>query len=125
VKYDHTWNQIRELERALGSLRRLGLDELNPTFKVFGEVRRSLYAQIGTKFPKPISLILKLVGLSPGTLTLFHDSESGWLTAARSRPGAPPVYRKVSDEIALQLIRGEVTHALEESLLIPDENIDN
>jgi len=80
-------------------------------------------AQVGFKAPRPLTLIAKLIGLSPGVIKVWHDAESGWMSEARARPGAPPVYRAVSDEVAMAILKGELTHELEEKLLTPDEYI--
>ena len=76
--------------------------------------------QVGFKLPRPVSLLLRLVGLSPGVLKVWHDAESGWMSEARARPGAPPVYKAVSDEVAMAILKHEITHELEEGLLTPD-----
>jgi len=119
------WKQVREVERALGFLRRLGFTSASPSYREIFSLQGKLRKQIGLKLPRTVSMILKLVGLSPGTLTLWHDVESGWMSEARARPGAPPVYKAASDEVAAAIIKGEVTHELEERLLDPDVDIDN
>ena len=72
-----------------------------------------------------LTQLIKLIGFSPGTITLWHDNESGWMSEARTRPGAAPVYKSVSDEVAMAILKKEVTPELEVTLLTPDENVDN
>ena len=115
------WSQIRELERAMGTMSRFGISELSPAFQQLFSLRGKLMAQVGFKFPRSVSLIAKLVGLSPGVISLWHDIESGWMAEARERPGAPPVYRAVSDEVAMAILKGELTHELEAELMTPVE----
>ncbi len=119
------WQQIRELERALGSMSRFGIAIDSDAYRQLSSLRGKLMKQVGFKFPRTISALVKLVGLSPGTLTLWHDVESGWMTEARERPGAPPVYRAVGDDIAMAILKREVTHELKEQLLTPVVDIDN
>ena len=115
------WSQVREAERALGVMRRLGIGELTEPYQVLFRARGALLARIGFKYPKTVSAVLKLLALSPGSVTLWHDVECGWMTEARRAPGAPPVYRHASDEVAAALLKGELTHELEETLMTPEE----
>ncbi len=119
------YQQIRELERAMGTMRKFGIDELSAPYQQLFSERGKLMAQVGVKFPRTVSQLAKLLGLSPGTVSLWHDVESGWMSEARERPGAPPVYRSVSDEVAMAILRGELTHDMSVELMKPAENIDN
>lgn len=115
------WQQIRELERALGTMRRFGISEISEPFRLLSAERAKLLKQVGVKFPRTVSQLVKLIGLSPGVISLWHDVESGWMSEARERPGAPPIYRAVSDEVAMAILKGELTHELEVELMTPDE----
>jgi len=117
------WQQIKELERALGALQHLGIETSNPAYQLLFGMRGKMMKQIGFKFPRSISSIARVLALSPGNITLWHDVESGWMSEARAKPGAPPVYKSVSDETAVAIIKGEITHELEEQLMTPDEYI--
>lgn len=118
------WQQIGELNKAMGTMRRFGL-EGTPSFGQLSSIRGKLMAQIGFKFPRQVSLLMKLVGFSPGTITLWHDSEQGFMSEARTKPGAPPVYKAASDEVAMAILKREITPELEAILLTPDVGIDN
>jgi len=118
------YQQVHEVEHAMSSLRRLGLEQTDAFGQLFN-LRGKLLAQVGFKFPRATTLITRLVGLSPGIIKLWHDNESGWMSEARARPGAPPVYKAASDEVAEALLKREITHELEERLLTPDVDIDN
>jgi len=119
------WRQIDELDKALGSLRVTGLGPGTTPFDTLWKLRGQIYGQIGFKFPRTLTQLIKIFGFSPGTITLWHDIESGWMSEARARPGAPPVYKSVSDEVAMAILKKEVTPELEAELLKPDEYVDN
>jgi len=119
------WRQIDQLDKALGALRGSGLGPGTTAFDTLWELRGKLFGQVGLKFPRSLSQLIKILGLSPGSITLWHDIESGWMSEARARPGAPPVYKSVSDEVAVAILKKEVTPELEAILLTPDQNIDN
>jgi len=119
------WNQVHEIERAMGTMRRFGISELSPAYGQLDSIRGKLMAKVGIKLPRSLSLLALLVGFSPGIIKLWHDSEQGWMTEARTRPGAPPVYKAASDEVAAAILKREITPGLEERLLTPDVNIDN
>ena len=114
------WNQVREIERALGTMRTYGISELSPAYLQLSSVRGKLLRQVGLKAPRGIIPLLKLAGLSPGEITIFHDLEAGWLAMSRERPGATPVYHYVSDEIAMTILKGDITHEDFETLKVPD-----
>lgn len=115
------WSQVNEIERALRAMRRAGISELSEPYRVLYRTRGALLARIGFKFPKSVIPILRLTGLSPGEVRVWFDVECGWMTEARRVPGAPPMYRRVSDEVAITLIKGELSHELEETLMSPEE----
>lgn len=115
------WSQIKEIERALSTLPKYNILETSDAFKQLTSIRSKLLAQVGFKFPRTVTQLAKLVGLSPGIITLWHDIESGWMSEARVKPGAPPVYRAVTDDIAMAILKGELTKELEAELMKPDE----
>lgn len=115
------WQQIQRLDESLRSMRVHGILPTSGPYQELYSLRGKLMAQIGFKFPREITMLLKLVGLSPGTITLWHDVESGFMSEARAYPDAPPVYKRVSDEIAMAILKKEVPPELEAELLTPDE----
>lgn len=118
------YQQLNEVERALRSLRRLGIDEFSPAYRQLFSLRGQLLSNIGFKFPRTASKLFKLAGLSPGEITLWHDVESGWFTEAREYAGAAPVYHFVGDDIAGKILKSELTHDEFEELKVPDVYID-
>jgi len=119
VKYQY--DEVHELDRALSTMSRYGIDEASEPFQQLYRLRSELLAKIGFKIPRPTSLLKVLAGLSPGSVKVWHDAESGWFSEARERPGAPPVYKHVSDDIAMTLLKGELTKELELELMKPDD----
>ncbi|MBW2561769.1 MAG: hypothetical protein JRE40_13060 [Deltaproteobacteria bacterium] len=115
------WKQIEELDRALGALRGTGLGPGTTPYDTLWKLRGKVFGQLGIKFPRTVTQLIKIAGLSPGTITLWHDIEEGWMSEARVRPGAPPVYKSVSDEVAMAILKREITKELEEKLMTPDE----
>lgn len=114
------YTQINELDRALGTLRRFGLEGM-PSFNQLSATRAKLMTQIGFKFPREISLLVRLAGLSPGEIKLWHDAEAGFMAEARERPGAPPVYHHVSDDEAGEILTGELSQETHDRLMAPDD----
>jgi len=84
-------------------------------------MRGKLMGQIGIKFPREVTMLMRLVMLSPGEIKLWHDVESGFMSEARAYPGAPPVYKSISNEVAMALLKNEMTKDLETELMTPDE----
>lgn len=117
------WQQIGQLDKALGSMRVSGILTTAGPFQELSALRAKVMAQIGFKLPRVVTQMIRLIGLSPGTITLWHDIESGWMSEARAKLGAPPVYKSVSDEVAMAILKGEVTKKLETELLTPDPYI--
>lgn len=115
--------EVLEIDRALSTMRRFGIPEVSDAYQQLYSLRGKLIGQIGYKFPTPISLIAKLVGLSPGIIKVWHHAESGWMAEARVTPGAPPVYRAVTDEVAMMILKEELTPELHDYLLTPDPYI--
>ena len=115
------WQQIGELDRALSALRRAGL---GPGFDVYNQlyaIRGRVFGQVGFKYPRTVSLLARLLAMSPGSIKLWHDIEAGWMVEAREKTGAPPVYRRVSDDVAVAILKKELTPELEAELMKPDE----
>ena len=104
-------------------MRKFRIPEISPAYQQLYSLRGKLLKQVGFKYPRIVTSLLRLVALSPGRITLWHDVESGWMSEARVRPGAPPVYRAVSDEVAMALLKEELTHELEQVLMTPDPYI--
>ena len=117
------WQQIREVERALGTMRRFGIDVSSTSYQELFRIRGKLMAQVGVKFPRSVSQLAKLIGLSPGVISLWHDVESGWMSEAKTRPGARSVYKSVPDELAMAILKRELTPEQEQFLMTPDPYI--
>ncbi|GAI46557.1 unnamed protein product, partial [marine sediment metagenome] len=115
------WQQIHRVDESLGSMRIHGILPTAGPYQELFRLRGKLMGQVGFKFPREITMLLHLVGLSPGEIKLWHDVESGFMSEARAYPGAPPVYKAVSDETAMAILKHEMTKELEVELMTPDE----
>lgn len=116
----YQYREMQELERSLDVMKHAGIAEIDPPWQSILSVQRWVIRQIGIKLARPITLIKAIFGLSPGEIRLWHDAESGFFAEARAKPGAPPVYHHVSDEVAIAILKEEVTPELEKELLTPD-----
>lgn len=137
------WQQIHELERALGTMERFGISATDPAYMTLERQRGALFGQVGMKFPRittPIkevsvwgsmtqrlmeqiigSAVYTLLEVRDATIRLWHDVEAGWMSEARIKPSAEPVYKAVSDEIAMAILKGEPTGKMMAQLLTPDD----
>jgi len=124
VPTEHAAFQYAELNKltdTLSTLRRLGISELDPAFRTVLSARGAALGKLGLNLPRTTTLLKLLVGLSPGEIRLFQDAELGWLVESIERPGAQPVRKYVSDEVAMTLIKGKMTKELEVELMAPEE----
>ena len=119
------WQQIKELDRALSTLRKYKIPELSDAYQILSNVRIDLLGKMGIKIPRTITQVIRLFGFSPGSIALWHDVEEGWLTEARREPTSLPVYKIVSDDIAMAVLQRQITDELEEYLLTPDPHLGN
>ncbi|NVM22289.1 MAG: hypothetical protein HWN68_10980 [Desulfobacterales bacterium] len=117
------WHYQRGISRTARDIMRLrtaGISEVSPPLARLLRVQSELITSLGVKIPRPMTLLLRLIGLSPGEISLWHDAEGGWFTEARARPGARPIYHYVDDATAIAIIKGELTHEAFEALSLPD-----
>ena len=114
---DYQQRSLARLDRGMEMMRLEGIPELSTPFRALSEARSQLMRNIGIKMPRNVVSLLRLYGLSPGTIQLWHDDESGFFTEARATPGAPPIYKHISDDVAIVLLKGELTKELEEQLM--------
>jgi len=112
---------LQAVNRSLKALVEAGFGPLTEPYKLIQEVQTKLRASLGVKGPKIMGYAKILPGLSPGSVKLWHDSDSGWFTEARAKDGAPPVYHHVTDAVAVTILKGELTHELEAELMKPDD----
>ena len=115
------WQQIHELERAMGTMERFGIDPASEAYLTLYRKKGALLAKVGRKFPRSYDWLTFLVGESPGTLRLGHDVETGWFSEAREKPGAPPIYHRLTDEEAMAILKEEISPELHKRLFTLDE----
>ena len=114
------WNELAKLDDQLRMMRGWGVSELDPGFQALFKARGAALGKLGLRLPRTSTLIKLLIELSPGELKLWSDAEIGWMVETRAKPGAPPVYHSVSDQVAETIIKGELTHEEFEALKVPD-----
>ena len=119
----YQWADLDAVNRTLGLLRGRGIVKGMPGFQEVYILRGKIMGSLGLLAPKPTALVKTLVGLSPGQINLHYDPECGWLSEARAKPGASPVYHYVDDDTAVAIIKGELTPELEQQLMAPDDYI--
>ena len=112
---------LQRVRHTLTVLPRAGFGPLTEPYQAVIKLRNELLGNLGLKVPKPTYLLKALAALSPGSVKLWLDAESGWMTEAREKPGAPPVYHYVKDAVALEILGGKLTHELEAELMTPDD----
>ncbi len=113
------WDQLREVERALKTMRTFGIPEVADAYKALYGIRGELLRSVGIGKPRIVTQLIRLIGFSPGTFAVWHDLEAGWMSEARAMPGAPPVYHLVSDQDAMAILQERLTTELEARLLAP------
>jgi len=118
------WQQVNEVSSALRTLSRFGLGE-SDAFRQLNALRGKLLTTTAIKFPRTITQLTRLFGLSPHELALFHDAEAGFMVEARTGPGAPPFYHRVDPMIAVDILHGRRLHEYAEFYARPAENVDN
>ena len=116
-----SWAQLEEIDRGLSVLRQAGLGIGTAPFDILYKARGEMLRYLSVKLPKPVVLLSKLLGLSPGVINVWFDSEGGFFTQARSDPRLPWATHYVGDNIAITLLKGELTHELEDFLMTPDD----
>lgn len=111
--------QLNELDRAMGTMRRAGIPSSASPFSKLSGLRGQVYQKIGLKLPRVVTQLMRLIALSPGEIILWHDVEAGFVTEARTKPGAPPIYHWPTDDQAMALLTGNLTKELELELMRP------
>ena len=114
------WGEINRIDSALRTLRRYGIPETSDAYQLLWGVRGSMFGQLGFRRPTIVTLIKRLLFGSPARFRLWYDSDGGWLAESREAEGAHPTYKAVSTEVAMAMIKEELTPAMEEMLLAPD-----
>lgn len=115
------WQQVKEVERALKTMKKFGIGEEDPAYITVMEKRNELLVNLGVKLPRAPIDLMPTVWVSPESFRAWLDPEVGWVVMAKRRDGAPPVYHNVRDEVAIAVIKKELTPQLKEELLTPDE----
>lgn len=119
------WTQLRELEKKVSTLRRAGLGPLDAPWREVYKMRDEIISKFTGPYPRSTVQILRIAGLSPGILALWLDPEAGWMVEAREHAGAPPVYHRVDEDVAEDILAGRKIHEYEALFVRPAANVDN
>lgn len=114
------YQQIHEVDRALSTMDRFGISTEDPGYQTLSAKRGELMAQVGQKQPRSSDWLFISAFESPGTIRLGHDIETGWFAEARVKPGAPPIYHRLTDEEAMAILKREMSPQLHDRLFTPD-----
>lgn len=117
---DVYWHQINELNKAMKTMLKYGIPEMSDAFQQLKSIRYDLLGKMGIKIPRTITHLTRIGGLSPGVIALWHDVEEGWMSEARTKPEALPVYKIVSDDVAMAILKHDISDELEKYLMAPD-----
>lgn len=105
------------------ALRKAGIPETDVSIVSIRGLLGELVKEVGRRVARIPLLLKPLKFWSPAGFALFLDPELGWMVEIRDYKEALPRYKIVSDEIAVALIKEEVTKELELELMTPDPYI--
>jgi hypothetical protein len=116
----YRWGQISTVN---GALRTMGLSSFSLNLPVVSELRAlryNLLSQVTGPFPRASVLIRMIIGLSPGSVRMWLDTENGWMCEGRKSPGSTPVYHSITKEEAAALLQEHPDEALAHRMMEPD-----
>jgi len=115
--------ELHKLDDQLRMMRGWGVSFADPGYQALGKAYAQSLYKLGLLQPRTSALVQDLSGFSPGIIRLFNVSELGWMVEARTKPGATPVYKYVSNEVAEKIVKKQITPELEKFLMTPDDYI--
>lgn len=118
--YQFQQNEVNELNRQLNLMDRWGVQPSDPGYQALYRARGAAISKLGHLQARTTTLVAEQAGMSPGVIRLWADAELGWMAEARERPGAPPVYHYVSDEVARAIKTRTLAKQQELELMTPD-----
>jgi len=113
--------EVQRLDEQLRLMRQWGVSPTDPGYIALRTAHAQASFKVGLVLPRTSTLVQDLWGFSPGIIRLFNDAELGWMVEARTKPGAQPVYKYVSNEIAEKIVKRQITPELETFLMTPDD----
>ena len=115
--------KYRQANTITGALRTLGLSPYSMHLPIYGELmalRSQILSEILPATPRVSMLLRTIIGLSPGTVRVWLDTERGWMCEGRKTPGAALVRHHISDAEALALMQEHPDPALAHRMMEPD-----
>jgi len=115
--------RLSQISTVNGALRAMGISRTGlqlPAFRELTNLRSALISEILPSTPRTAMAILRLVGLSPGSVRVWLDTEYGWMAEGRKTPGDPPVYHHITEAEAIRLMSKPPDAELAHRLMEPD-----
>jgi len=121
------FTQLNTINSTLRNLERLGLGPGTQAYDEVYKMRGQMLGRFtnGESLPRTNQWLKLIVGLSPGSLRIWFDIESGWFTEGREEPGARPVYNPITTQEAARLLRDNPDVDLAHELMAKRPDIDN
>lgn len=119
------FNQLSAVNKALHDLGVAGILYDNPAIQALYRMRGELLGATGVTFPRKQALIKAIIGLSPGSIRVWFDNETGWMVEARESPGAHPSYHQIDAQTAGILAGPDPPADLVHSFMREDEFVGN
>ncbi len=112
--------QIKELTKATRLMAADSYTIALPGYKELSAIKSQLITGVIPGTPRLAVLIRTIVGLSPGHVRVWHDTEQGWMAEGRKTPGSPPAYHHITEAEASQLIGEHPNTALAHRMMETD-----
>lgn len=106
-----------------GALRTLGLNSYSMKLPIYGELmalRSQILADILPATPRISIMLRTIIGLSPGSVRVWLDTEQGWMAEGRKSPGAQPAYHHITEAEAQALMQEHPDPDLAHRMMEPD-----
>jgi len=117
---NYKYAQIGTLNRALREVLPTPSTALKPVYDALAYYRSQLLAEIMPATPRVSLLLRTIIGLSPGHVRVWLDTERGWIAEGVKEPGSHPEYHLVTEPEAKDLLSEHPTPALAHRMMEPD-----
>jgi hypothetical protein len=118
--------RLDQVSNLTGSLNLLSMSSFGANLPVYGELmamRSQLIEGTIGATPRAAVLIRTIIGLSPGSVKVWFDTERLWMAEGRKTPEAHPVYHQITEAEAKELTSEHPDPDLAHRLMEPDEYI--
>ena len=115
--------QISEITKATRLMAADSYTIALPGYAELRAIKSDLISGIFEGTPRLRVLIRTIVGLSPGNVRVWHDTEQGWMAEGRKTPTSSPVYHQITEADAAQLIGAHPNPELSHRMMEPDSYV--